>query len=711
MSYAEEPDKPARIGTSNQEISAVASEGSKKLGEPTGPEELPLSWNRQFTTRIGKLVNPEARDADASGQPALQLALKADQEPQQESQLGESQPQQDSDPKVHVVVPPNENLSREINITINLNTPMRSEIGDAEKTVSDDSAKPDPAPALSVAPPTASKEASGQMVFFDARPERLSLAPPKNELTSYELKQELSLNAPTSTRSQSSRFRRLSRVSSEPTVSPAPTGTVQPLPVPHLSRAPQLPPSSPLPTAPQLRKEFKTPTAPQLTKVAPVQTESQLPIPKTSIPKTSIPTTRYPRPIDLAKTYQPVGRAVQPVVQPNVQTATQSAAQPVRKDESVESRVAATDTNGSIKTNGFVHDPAVVRYAGGNPNSHAAQQGMSAAQLANHSKPIAPTAAGQSAPAGIRSGVAFQNEVVRMGMDALYHAEEADERGTPLLARSFLMRALDRFAEASHRPGQPRSGSLSLEAAMTALRECADFGRFGDLDSSAISRLVNSHQTPVLKGYNLSNVPRSQAQRAYYDFAEKHLINALKPIPNASRALVLLAKTEPFAFRDAKETIAKNQACLLRAALACDSRNWEARNALAGVLIKFGLLDESRRLLEANYTMNPAPETLQLLAVANRKIGNHQAALEYENRFAAEQSRGKKGVVVNLSPQQFAQYSGQQIGSGNVPVTAASVEQPNTGQVRSPGQIDLTPASWTKRAANRMTKPIRNLFQ
>ena len=695
MSYAEEPDKPARIGTSNQEISAVASEGSKKLGEPTGPEELPLSWNRQFTTRIGKLVNPEARDADASSQPALQLALKADQEPQQESQLGESQPQQDSDPKVHVVVPPNENLSREINITINLNTPMRSEIGDAEKTVSDDSAKPDPAPALRVAPPTASNEASGQMAFFDARPERLSLAPPKNELTSYELKQELSLNAPTSTRSQSSRFRRLS---SAPTVSPRPTETVRPLAVPHLSRAPQLPPSSPLPTAPQLQKEFKRPTARQLSKVAPVQTEPQLPIAKTPIPKT-----RYPRPIDLAKTYQPVGRAVQPVVQP----ANQSATQPVRKDESL----AAADTNGSIKTNSFVHDPAVVRYAGGNPNSQTTQQGLSAAQLANHSKPIAPTAAGQSAPAGVRSGVAFQNEVVRMGMDALYHAEEADERGTPLLARSFLMRALDRFAEASHRPGQPRSGSLSLEAAMTALRECADFGRFGDLDSSAISRLVNSHQTPVLKGYNLSNVPRSQAQRAYYDFAEKHLINALKPIPNASRALVLLAKTEPFAFRDAKETTAKNQACLLRAALACDSRNWEARNALAGVLIKFGLLDESRRLLEANYAMNPAPETLQLLAVANRKIGNHQAASEYENRFAAEQSRGKKGVVVNLSPQQFAQYSGQQIGSGNVPVTAASVEQPNTGQVRSPGQIDLTPASWTKRAANRMTKPIRNLFQ
>ena len=652
MSYAEEPDKPARIGTSNQEISAVASEGSKKLGEPTGPEELPLSWNRQFTTRIGKLVNPEARDADASSQPALQLALKADQEPQQESQLGESQPQQDSDPKVHVVVPPNENLSREINITINLNTPMRSEIGDAEKTVSDDSAKPDPAPALSVAPPTASKEASGQMVFFDARPERLSLAPPKNELTSYELKKEMSLNAPASKRSQSSRFRRLS---SAPTVSPRPTETVRPLAVPHLSRAPQLPPSSPLPTAPQLQKEFKRPTARQLSKVAPVQTEPQLPIAKTPIPKT-----RYPRPIDLAKTYQPVGRAVQPVVQP----ANQSATQPVRKDESL----AAADTDGSIKTNSFVHDPAVVRYAGGNPNSQTTQQGLSAAQLANHSKPIAPTAAGQSAPAGVRSGVAFQNEVVRMGMDALYHAEEADERGTPLLARSFLMRALDRFAEASHRPGQPRSGSLSLEAAMTALRECADFGRFGDLDSSAISRLVNSHQTPVLKGYNLSNVPRSQAQRAYYDFAEKHLINALKPIPNASRALVLLAKTEPFAFRDAKETTAKNQACLLRAALACDLRNWEARNALAGVLIKFGLLDESRRLLEANYAMNPAPETLQLLAVANRKIGNHQAALEYENRFAAEQSRGKKGVVVNLSPHQFAQYSGQQIGSGNVPL-------------------------------------------
>lgn len=307
----------------------------------------------------------------------------------------------------------------------------------------------------------------------------------------------------------------------------------------------------------------------------------------------------------------------------------------------------------------------------------------------------------------------------RIGLQTLQLAHHADSRGTPLLARKYAMQALKEFASAANPAGMPASGEQSFYAALTALRESTDFGRYGDLNTVALQRLVNSHQTPALKETDLAPLSLVQAGQAYHDLAERYLVRALRSQPIASQALALLAKTEPFAIQDAQWAVAGNQACLLKAALTCDPYDVDARESLGNALIKLGLFEQAKLIVEASAVRNPTPELLRLMGVINRRLGYAEAAASFETQYANQQSaRAKKGVVIQMNPHQFAQLSPQQIPGTSPsvmnasyrkyqptaqPLSAASLRNPNSN-------LPNEPKSWSARTIRRIATPIRSLL-
>lgn len=312
-------------------------------------------------------------------------------------------------------------------------------------------------------------------------------------------------------------------------------------------------------------------------------------------------------------------------------------------------------------------------------------------------------------------------ENARVGKEALRLAQNADARGTPLLARSYVLQALRQFADASDSMVAPVNGQQSFSAALTALRESTDFGRYGALDVVAMQRLVDSHQTPALKTTDLTHFSRSQAGQAYHDLAERYLRLAFNHTPRlqpvASQALALLARTEPFALQDAQWAAVGNQACLLKASLSCDPTNVHAREALGEALVELGLFEQAKWIVEAYSDKSPTPKLLRLMGVINRGLGHTEVAASYEMQSAKHESaQAKRGVVIQMPPNQFAQYSPQQIRESPHSVMNASFGQPTTitptSTIATQRSLQVNDrsktGSWSSRAMDRIASPIRS---
>lgn len=334
------------------------------------------------------------------------------------------------------------------------------------------------------------------------------------------------------------------------------------------------------------------------------------------------------------------------------------------------------------------------------------------------------------------SGAQFQ----AMAEQHLQQSRELFKRGMPLSARQHAEQALHQFALATDAAAGSNVGSKSLAAGMNSIREAGDFlGRFGNVEPQSIQRLVDSHQTPVLKNCDLSRTSTFQAADSYYEYARIQLGQMNRNWPEASNALMMLARTEVTASRECKEIVMASQTCLLRASVDCNPEDTEALLALGKTLHGTGVYEESKTALELCYSINQSPEALSTLAALHHKAGNQQLAQLCEAKLHSANSVAKRHAkVYQLPPAEFSKRSPQlidqpagEIVSGEVmvasyqrqpaarvtPQASPQVTAQVTAQAAPETTKDLTRSdssgkpNWARRVFSTATRPVRSIFR
>ena len=150
------------------------------------------------------------------------------------------------------------------------------------------------------------------------------------------------------------------------------------------------------------------------------------------------------------------------------------------------------------------------------------------------------------------------------------------------------------------------TASKQLDEALMAIREADDFvGRYGLVDSAAIARMVQSHETKTLKGFNTSHLTGIIAADVYLDSSRQQLSTLATADPLAAHAIGLLAKS--YRQRTAESPLAlATSVHLMRAAVFAAPRDRGLSLELASVLQEANMLDEAREQ-QAYASTLPAP--------------------------------------------------------------------------------------------------------
>ncbi len=272
----------------------------------------------------------------------------------------------------------------------------------------------------------------------------------------------------------------------------------------------------------------------------------------------------------------------------------------------------------------------------------------------------------------------------RLAQDAartLRDAREQARRATPLSALSSAMETLRLIADANDLLDGSVVSATNLQQAQTALRESADFaGRFGPVGPDTISRMVQSHQTPVLKNCDLGTFNGSRAADVYLDFAREKLAAVALANPLATEALVVLADVKQQADAQGPVTDAI-VISLLRAALQARPDDAAVANELGYQLLKQGLLSESQWVLEHSLKLQPSRAAGTNLAEVLRQRGDLVGARGLIARLdTLPVPAPQQPQVYSVSPRQFAALSP----SLASPVTPAQLQSQGTPPNNTP---------------------------
>jgi tetratricopeptide (TPR) repeat protein len=160
-----------------------------------------------------------------------------------------------------------------------------------------------------------------------------------------------------------------------------------------------------------------------------------------------------------------------------------------------------------------------------------------------------------------------------------------------------------------------------------AFREASDFYRSQSSDPKALRRIVDSHQTPVLKTTDLKTVSPLVAAQHYRQYAFNCLVVASQGHPWASEIYCSLGRTyqaeaERGAANDEKRSRA---ATYYRAAVSINSRNTLAANQLAYMLLQMDRPQEAMATLIDALRVQPSEPALENLIEASRRLKDTRA--------------------------------------------------------------------------------------
>jgi tetratricopeptide (TPR) repeat protein len=240
--------------------------------------------------------------------------------------------------------------------------------------------------------------------------------------------------------------------------------------------------------------------------------------------------------------------------------------------------------------------------------------------------------------------------------NAFYSArQEAEE------AALDLVRVLDLMAN-------QYSCEPAWQSAMKAVSEAEDFSNIQRLttDSDFLSRVIQSHETTVLKGYDVSQISPLVAAQHYRLFAQNQLREASLGHPWASEIFFALGRTyqaqADSEVSDAKELFHWRAVTLFRAAYDINPNNSIAANQLGYLYLQMDRAEDARSYLIASLNASPSIAAYENLIESSRRLGDQntqQWALNQRAALSHGQMRaeGQPPAVVELDPRTFAAIS------------------------------------------------------
>ena len=243
------------------------------------------------------------------------------------------------------------------------------------------------------------------------------------------------------------------------------------------------------------------------------------------------------------------------------------------------------------------------------------------------------------------------------------------------------------------------NASTDLSLAREAIRESRDFaGKYGQLDTTAVERIVMSHTTSVLKEQSLRDVPATDATDRYLDDARKRLSRLAKIRPEAAQALDLLAAIH-LGRGNESQLPGPTALCLRRAALQGQPNNASLAARLGMHLASLGLDQEAEWALRHSMSINPTQEVQESLSLVTRRAGERAEAIRVATRMRSrlpsgyDHQRGSVPAVVQLTPREFASASRPVVAPGQQAVPTAPVAPQMQRQPVQRPAVNFRPAS------------------
>ncbi len=261
------------------------------------------------------------------------------------------------------------------------------------------------------------------------------------------------------------------------------------------------------------------------------------------------------------------------------------------------------------------------------------------------------------------------------------------EKGAFYSAKSEFRQALRTVSQALDTHFATNEYSESLEAGWLALDEADDFSAHSQRGPRVdVELIVESHQSPILKNYDLTGVSPVLAMQHYFVHAQERLVQAGGRAPVASRALhglgklhmVLGEKSTSAARLHGPKAMAFHQT-----ALTTDPTNFMAANELGVLLARFGKLQEARNLLQYAVSFYPTPETWQNLSTVHQRLGEASLAFQANANWQVSlqqvaatdpmtRQANNRSMVQWVPPQAFI---GQKPNASGMPAMPAAVPQ------------------------------------
>ncbi len=241
-----------------------------------------------------------------------------------------------------------------------------------------------------------------------------------------------------------------------------------------------------------------------------------------------------------------------------------------------------------------------------------------------------------------------------IGRGAYYSAREEAEAGALLL-----LRHLDLIGNACY--SEP-----TWLAAQQALSEAEGFvvAQASSADAGQMKRLIDSHETSLLKGVDVDEVSPAIAAQHYRLLAEQLLVDAAQKHPWASELYYVMGRAcqaEADQNQEQADSLRAQALCYYRAARATQPTNAIACNQLGFLLLQMDRPAEARDAIAAALTQRREDAFLCNMVEASRRLGDtatqHWARQTLAYLRSSQPVQGNEPQVIELNPQEFAKLS------------------------------------------------------
>ncbi|WP_144059409.1 hypothetical protein [Rhodopirellula sp. SWK7] len=313
-----------------------------------------------------------------------------------------------------------------------------------------------------------------------------------------------------------------------------------------------------------------------------------------------------------------------------------------------------------------------------------------------------------------------KSQLAAAAVEQLRIAHWAAQRGATESAKQAATQTLRTIAALRDAQNGDNAYTTELNTAFVAIRESMDFsGRYGPVDTAAIGRLIEVHQTPVLKGVGTTHLTSARAVDAYLQFAQARLVNATSGGPLAAEATMILADLETLAANTGRSIDSPPEFSALhsselaltyrRAAVEIAPQNADASADLGRTLLKRSIPNAAKELLLQSVRVAPTRQRVESLLEAAAKSGDFVLVDQCEKQLASQQLPSELPVRM-MSPQEFAR-TGQNVPPAMASSVAATGVATNQGPPAQQYRVATRPTNTTGRGMRPSVNPPAQVGQ